>query len=149
MRERSGDPQNSPDPPPADSTRQTKAATRSTLAAYSITMRVLVFLLLAGILFGAWTLTSNYLLYQHGQKLAREIEAEQLTDLDQIWARWTELSKGNPSSFLLHGPRKVVKQKFLAAADHVIDTYQITTNRSWFMRRSGNARVPWRPTRWR
>jgi tetratricopeptide (TPR) repeat protein len=87
-------------------------------------MRVLLGLFLAGILFGAWTLTSNYLLYQHGQKLAREIEAEQLTDLDQIWARWTELSKGNPSSFLLHGPRKVVKQKFLAATDHVIDTYR-------------------------
>ena len=108
----------------ADSTRQTKAGTRSTPAAYSITMRVLLALFLGGILFGAWTLTSNYLLYQHGQKLAREIEAEQLTDLDQIWARWTELSKANPSSFLLHGPRKVVKQKFLAAADHVIDTYR-------------------------
>jgi tetratricopeptide (TPR) repeat protein len=109
---------------PAGSTRQTKAAIRSTPSSFRVTMRVLLFLFLAGILFGAWTLTSNYLLYQHGQKLAREIEAEQLTDLDQIWARWTELSKGNPSSFLLHGPRKVVKQKFLAATDHVIDTYR-------------------------
>ena len=69
-------------------------------------------------------LTSDYFLYQHGQQLAREIEAEQLTDLDQIWTKWTELSKGNPSSLLLHGPRKVVKQKFVAAADHVIDTYR-------------------------
>jgi tetratricopeptide (TPR) repeat protein len=69
-------------------------------------------------------LASNYLLYQHGQQLAREVEAEQITDLDQIWARWTELSKGNASSLLLHGPRKVVKQKFVAAADHVIDTYR-------------------------
>jgi serine/threonine protein kinase len=112
----------------ADSTRQTKPAARSTLSAFSITMRIVLFLFLSGILFGAWTLTSNYILYQHGQKLAREIEAEQLTDLDQIWARWTELSKGNPSSFLLHGPRKVVKQKFVAAADHVIDTYR--TNES-------------------
>jgi tetratricopeptide (TPR) repeat protein len=76
------------------------------------------------VVYGAWVLTSNYLLYQHGQQLAREVEAEQLTDLDQIWNRWTELSKGNPSSILLHGPRKVVKQKFVAAADHVIDTYR-------------------------
>ena len=87
-------------------------------------MRVLLFLLLAGVLFGGWVLTSNYLLYQHGQQLSREIESEQLTDLDQIWNRWTELSKGDPSSFLLHGPRKVVKQKFVEAADHVIDTYR-------------------------
>ena len=40
------------------------------------------------------------------RQLEREIEAEQLTDPDQIWNRWTELSRGNPSSFLLHGPRK-------------------------------------------
>jgi tetratricopeptide (TPR) repeat protein/predicted Ser/Thr protein kinase len=92
--------------------------------AYVATMRVLLALLLAGVLYGGWVLASNYLLYQHGQQLAREVEAEQITDLDQIWARWTELSKGNASSLLLHGPRKVVKQKFVAAVDHVIDTYR-------------------------
>ena len=85
-------------------------------------MRTVAILALASFLYGAWVLTSDYFLYQHGQQLAREIEAEQLTDLDQIWTKWTELSKGNPSSLLLHGPRKVVKQKFVAAADHVIDT---------------------------
>ncbi|MGD0773290.1 MAG: serine/threonine-protein kinase [Candidatus Solibacter sp.] len=93
-------------------------------AAYVATMRVLLVLLLAGVLYGGWVLASNYLLYQHGQQLAREVEAEQITDLDQIWSRWTELSKGNASSLLLHGPRKVVKQKFVAAVDHVIDTYR-------------------------
>ena len=91
-------------------------------------MKILVSLLLAGVLYASWLLTANYLMYQHGQQLAREIETEQLTDPDQIWAKWTELSKGNPSSFLLHGPRKVVKQKFVAAADHVIDSYR--TNES-------------------
>jgi serine/threonine-protein kinase len=103
---------------------QTKGAARRKPGAFGITMRAILFLLLAGVVYGAWVLTSNYLLYQHGQQLAREVEAEQLTDLDQIWNRWTELSKGNPSSILLHGPRKVVKQKFVAAADHVIDTYR-------------------------
>jgi tetratricopeptide (TPR) repeat protein len=132
--------------PPADSTRQTKVRARSTPSAFRITMRVLLFLFLAGILFGAWTLTSDYLLYQHGQKLSREIEAEQLTDLDQIWARWTELSKGNPSSFLLHGPRKVVKQKFVAATDHVIDTYrnnesQLVYEKEWERARAMAARA--------
>src|ERR1039457_6566047 len=113
---------------PSDGTRQTKvAAPKPALpkaGAYGATMRVLLFLLLAGVLYVGWVLASNYLLYQHGQQLAREVEAEQITDLDQIWARWTELSKGNVSSLLLHGPRKVVKQKFVAAVDHVIDTYR-------------------------
>jgi tetratricopeptide (TPR) repeat protein len=129
-----------------DATRQTKVAAPPASAAYGVTMRVLLFLLLAGVLYSAWVLTSNYLLYQHGQQLAREIEAEQLTDLDRIWARWTELSRDNASSFLLHGPRKVVKQKFVAAADHVIDTYrnnesQLVYEKEWERARTMAARA--------
>jgi tetratricopeptide (TPR) repeat protein len=86
--------------------------------------RALAIFFLACVLYGAWALMGDYLLYRHGQDLAREIEAEQLTDPDLIWTRWTELSHGNSSSFLLRGPRKVVKQKFIAAADRVIDTYR-------------------------
>src|ERR1039457_5236576 len=135
---------------PSDATRQTKvAAPKLALpkaGAYGATMRVLLFLLLAGVLYGGWVLASNYLLYQHGQQLAREVEAEQITDLDQIWARWTELSKGNVSSLLLHGPRKVVKQKFVAAVDHVIDTYrnnesQLIYEKEWERARTMAARA--------
>ena len=57
---------------------------------------------------------------------------------DQIWTRWTELSKGNPSSFLLHGPRKVVKQKF-AGGRRPRDRYLPQQRCSWFTRRTGNA----------
>ncbi|HJT87113.1 MAG TPA: hypothetical protein VJ732_04635, partial [Bryobacteraceae bacterium] len=63
-------------------------------------------------------------LWKHSQQFDRAIETEQLTDLDQIWKQWTELSRGNPSSLLLHGARKLVKQKFVAAADQVIATYR-------------------------
>ena len=135
---------------PSDATRQTKAAAPKPAlpkaGAYGATMRVLLFLLLAGVLYGGWVLASNYLLYQHGQQLAREVEAEQITDLDQIWARWTELSKGNVSSLLLHGPRKVVKQKFVAAVDHVIDTYrnnesQLIYEKEWERARTMAARA--------
>ncbi len=136
---------------PSDATRQTKAAGPPKPApprpsAYGVTMRVLLGLLLSGVLYGGWVMASNYLLYQHGQQLAREVEAEQLTDLDQIWARWTELSKGNASSLLLHGPRKVVKQKFVAAADHVIDTYrnnesQLIYEKEWERARTMAARA--------
>jgi tetratricopeptide (TPR) repeat protein len=125
---------------------QTKAAAPPKASAYSITMRVLLLLLLAGVLFGGWVLTSNYLLYQHGQQLEREVQAEQLTDLDQIWNRWTELSKGNASSYLLYGPRKVVKQKFVAVVDHVIDTYrnnesQVIYEKEWERARTMAARA--------
>ena len=78
----------------------------------------------ASILYGAWVVVSDYYLYKHGQELSRDIETEQLTDPEQIWTKWSELSKGNESSLFLHGPRKVVKQKLVAAADHVIDTYR-------------------------
>jgi serine/threonine protein kinase/tetratricopeptide (TPR) repeat protein len=114
--------------------------------AYIVSMRILLGLLICGVLYSAWALTSNYLLYQHGQQLAREIEAEQLTDLDQMWARWTELSKGNASSYLLHAPRKAVRQKFVAAADHVIDTYrnnesQLIYEKEWEHARTMAARA--------
>jgi tetratricopeptide (TPR) repeat protein/predicted Ser/Thr protein kinase len=125
-----------PSPAGADAGRRPKMAAAPTPFAYVVAMRVLLGLLISGVLYGGWVLASNYLLYQHGQQLAREIEAEQLTDLDRIWTRWTELSRANPSSLLLHGPRGVVKQKFVAAADHVIDTYrnnesQVVHEKEW------------------
>jgi tetratricopeptide (TPR) repeat protein len=71
-----------------------------------------------------YIIASDYYLYKHGQELARDIETEQVTDPDQIWTKWSELSNGNAASFFLHGPRKAVKQKLIAVADHVIDTYR-------------------------
>ena len=114
---------------PGDATRRSTPAPPPSYppakrSGMGLSMRVVGVLAIASFLYGAWVLGSDYLLYQHGQQFSREIESEQLTDLDQIWNKWTELSKPNPSSLLLHGPRKVVKQKFLAAADHVIDTYR-------------------------
>ncbi|HEV2445359.1 MAG TPA: hypothetical protein VGS58_05535, partial [Candidatus Sulfopaludibacter sp.] len=71
-------------------------------------------------LYGGWAALSSYRMYQHGQSLKRDIDSEQVTDPSVIYAKWAELSKGNPSSVLLYGPRKVVKQKLIDAADHVI-----------------------------
>ena len=123
-----------------------RSVPRETPMAYIVSMRILLGLLICGVLWGAWALASNYLLYQHGQQLAREIEGEQLTDLDEMWARWTELSKGNASSYLLHAPRKAVRQKFVAAADHVIDTYrnnesQLIYEKEWEHARTMAARA--------
>jgi serine/threonine protein kinase len=139
---------------PAMETRQTKAgsfpqpsvAPKRPRSVFGRMMRTVAILAMASFLYGLWVLTSDYFLYENGQQLARSIEAEQLTDLDQIWEKWTELSKGNPSSLLLHGPRKVVKQKFVAAADHVIDTYrnndsQMIYEKEWERARTMAARA--------
>ena len=63
-------------------------------------------------------------MWQRGQKLEEAIKSEALTDPDQIWQQWTELSKGRSSSVFLYGPRHAVKQKLTAAADNVIATYR-------------------------
>ncbi len=89
-------------------------------ATFGSAMKVIALLAIASVSYGTWAIISNYLLYQHGQALKRQIESEQLTDPAQIFAKWTELSKGNPSSLLLYGPRKTVKQKLVDAADRVI-----------------------------
>ena len=67
---------------------------------------------------------SDYRLYENGQAFQRDVASEQLTDPSQIWTRWAELSKNNPSSIFLRGPRKMAGEKFAAAADHTIDTYR-------------------------
>jgi len=97
---------------------------RKRSAAVRLTVKVVGVLVLFGTIYGSWMAVSDYRMYQRGQELARSIEAEQVTDPEAIWTKWWELSKPNPSSLLLHGPRKVVKQRLLAAADHVIDTYR-------------------------
>jgi tetratricopeptide (TPR) repeat protein len=83
---------------------------------------VLVLAVLAGacVLFGLWNGISHYRLYGEGKALERDIQSERISDPDEIWTKWTELSKSNPSSFLLSGPRGVVRAKLIAAADHVI-----------------------------
>jgi tetratricopeptide (TPR) repeat protein len=103
---------------------QIQAAAPRRRGGFRTVMRAIGFLALASVLYGGYALVSDYFFYQHGRELERQIQAEQLTDPEQIWTKWTELSKGNSSSFLLHGPRKAVKQKLVEAAEHVIATYR-------------------------
>ncbi len=77
---------------------------------------------------------SDVVLYRRGAQLERDIASDQVTDPNEIWNRWTELSEGNSSSFLLRGTRKAVEQQLVAAADHVIDAYRqdtIVSEASW------------------
>ncbi len=60
-------------------------------------------------------------------QLEREIKSEQLTDPDEIWTKWTELSRSDPSSYALWGVRGLVDRKFLDAANTVIARYRNDT----------------------
>ena len=85
---------------------------------------MVVLLGLVSVVYASWTAVSDYRLYQRGQEFQHDVTAEQITDPNQIWDRWTELSKDNSSSFFLRGPRKAAHERFVAAADRVIDTYR-------------------------
>ena len=88
------------------------------------TARTMLFLTLLLIAWVAWSVVSSLRLHERGQQLERQIAAEQITDPDQIWEKWTELSKDHSSSLLLRGVRQAVKRKMIAAADRVIATYR-------------------------
>jgi len=91
---------------------------------FYVMMRIIAALAVASVLYGAWAAVSDYRLYQHGKELQHAVEAEQVTDLNQIWDRWTELSRDNSSSFFLRGPRSAVRQRLISEADRVIDKYR-------------------------
>ncbi len=86
--------------------------------------RGLAILLLAGCLYGLYDSVTGYLLYRRGQALEQAVQTEALTDPNEIWTQWTELSKDNPSSLMLRSPRKLVKQRLVEAADRVIASYR-------------------------
>jgi len=73
---------------------------------------------------GLWDAAASYRLYRAGKAFERQIQAEQLTDPDRIWSRWTELSGSNPSSVLLSGPRAAVKARLVEAANRAIALFR-------------------------
>jgi tetratricopeptide (TPR) repeat protein/predicted Ser/Thr protein kinase len=87
-------------------------------------MRAVAALALAAAVGAAWEAVSDYRLYERGKEFEHDVAAEQITDPNQIWDRWAQLSRGHPASLFLKGPRRVVEPRFVAAADHVIDTYR-------------------------
>jgi serine/threonine protein kinase len=95
-----------------------------TWRAWSTGVRVVAVLAAACLLAGIWDVAANYRLYRSGKSLEREIQAEQLTDPDEMWNKWTELSGSKPSSLLLSGPRGVVKDRLVSAANHVIALFR-------------------------
>jgi tetratricopeptide (TPR) repeat protein/predicted Ser/Thr protein kinase len=125
------------DPPPGrhfgDETRRTSAVApaaekpKGPSTVFSKAMRAVACLAIACVLYGLWSIYGWFGLHGQGSQLAREIKSEQLTDPDQIWTKWTELSKADPSSSALWSVRNLVDQKFLEAANTVIARYRNDT----------------------
>jgi len=90
----------------------------------SNSMRLVAILAILFLTAGLWGAAVKYRLYSEGKALQHDIEAERITDPDQIWNKWWELSKSNPSSILLSGPRGVVRARLIEAADHVITLFR-------------------------
>ena len=90
-------------------------------------MRVLAALAIGGLLYAGSSVYSWFRLRDAGQGLEREIKSEQLTDPDQIWTKWTELSKSAPSSYALWGVRGLVDRRLVDAATTVIARYHNDT----------------------
>jgi tetratricopeptide (TPR) repeat protein/predicted Ser/Thr protein kinase len=104
-------------------------------------MRVVALLAGLALLYGGWDLLSNYLMYQKGQQLKRDIQAEQVTDPEIVWTRWTELSRHNPSSLLLYAPRRAVKETLVAEADRVIGAYRKAEGQPVYLKDWERARI--------
>jgi tetratricopeptide (TPR) repeat protein len=142
-------------PRQGDETRRTQAAdasTRRTAAGaaaahgwwHGLPRNVRRGIQVAGLLLLGWALyagASGYLLYRHGQQLERAIQTEQIADPGQIWQKWTELSGGHGSSFLLRGPRGLVKGRLVEAADKVIATYRTNEAQPVYEKDWGAART--------
>jgi serine/threonine protein kinase/tetratricopeptide (TPR) repeat protein len=90
-------------------------------------MRVVAALGLFLALYLTWSVMSAVRLYGRGQDFERQVETEQLTDPERIWSKWTELSAGHSSSWLLRGPGNAMKRKLAEAAGRVIDSYRNDT----------------------
>jgi serine/threonine protein kinase len=125
-------------PEPDQATRRTAAAATAVMAKQSpavskpkrrvgvgrTILRATGLMFLGAVLYVGYEVTSTYLLWNRGEQFASAIKSETIKDPEQVWQQWTELSRGNASSFFLRGARHAVKQNLVTAADTVILTYR-------------------------
>jgi len=113
----------SPPPPPPPAPQIIKPARPRSAASRMVRRGFRILGVVLALYVGYWC-ASSYLMWQRGQKLEESIKSEAVTDPEQIWKQWTELSGSRSSSVFLYGPRRAVKQKLTAVADNVIATYR-------------------------
>lgn len=104
-------------------------------SAFSTFTRVVALLAVACLLYGSWSIYGYFGLRGRAQQLEREIKSEQLTDPDEVFAKWSELAKSDPASWALSGARHIVDRKLVDAANLTIGRFrndtQIVYEKDW------------------
>jgi eukaryotic-like serine/threonine-protein kinase len=104
-------------------------------SAFSTFTRVVALLAVACLLFGSWSIYGYFGLRGRAQQLEREIKSEQLTDPDEVFAKWSELAKSDPASWALSSARHTVDRKLVDAASLAIGRFrndtQIVYEKDW------------------
>lgn len=104
-------------------------------SAFSIFARVIAVLALGFVLNGIWSIYSYFGLRGRAQQLEREIKSERLTDPDEVFEKWKELAKANPTSWALASARPTVDRKLVEAANITIGRFrndtQVVYEKDW------------------
>ncbi len=111
------------------------AAPRKHRSAFSTFTRVIALLALGCILYGAWSIYGFFSLRTQAHELERAIKSEQLTDPDEVFSKWNDLAKSDPTSWALSSARHAVDSRLTAAANLTIARFrndtQIVYEKDW------------------
>ncbi len=122
---------------PAGAAKAPKPSTpsRKPRSAFSTFARVIAVLALACIVYGSWSIYSFFSLRTHAQALEREIKSEHLTDPDEVYTKWNDLAKSDPTSWALSSARHAVDSRLTTAANLTISRFrndtQIVYEKDW------------------
>ncbi len=104
-------------------------------SAFSIFWRAIAVIALFCLLRGMWSVFSYFSTRDKAAALEREIKAEELTDPDQMFTRWQEISKSEPGSWALGGARKAVDRKLVDNANLIVNRFrndtQVVYEKDW------------------
>jgi tetratricopeptide (TPR) repeat protein/predicted Ser/Thr protein kinase len=110
-------------------------AAKAKRSVFSTFTRVVAVMAGACLLYGFWSIYGYVGLRGHAQDLERQIKSERLTDPDEIFAKWTELSKSDPTSWALSSARHAVDRKLVDNANLTISRFrndtQIVYEKDW------------------
>ena len=104
-------------------------------SAFSTFTRIVAVLAVGCLLYGSWSIFGYLGLRGRAQQLEREIKSEQLTDPDQVFEKWSELAKSDPTSWALSSARHAVDRKLVDVASLTIGRFrndtQIVYEKDW------------------
>jgi tetratricopeptide (TPR) repeat protein len=122
-------------PEPGRSFGQPPNPAQKKRSVFSTFTRVVAILAGACLLFGFWSIYGYVGLHGRAEDLERQIKSERLTDPDEIFAKWTELSKSDPTSWALSGARRAVDRQLVNDANLTIGRFrndtQIVYEKDW------------------